>query len=88
MVLQRLDEGRVPEEEVGLLVCLAAMLGPLGSALIRAHWQQLLPWLVTALQPIGRARPDLQPALFASLQEALSEPYGALLCALRWDRTQ
>ena len=88
MVLQRLDEARVPEHEAGLLVCLAAMLGALGPALIRPHWQQLLPWIVTALRPVGRARPDLQPALFSSLQEALSDPYGALLCALRWGRTE
>ena len=83
MVLQRLDEARVPEHEGRLLVCLAAMLEALDPALIRPHWQQLLPWAVAALQPVGRARPDLQPALFTSLQDALSEPYGALLCALR-----
>ena len=88
MALQRLDGARVPEHEAGLLVCLAAMLGALGPALIRPHWQQLLPWMVTALRPVGRAMPDLQPALFSSLQEALSDPYGALLCALRWGRTE
>ena len=58
MVLQRLNEARVPEHEAGLLVCLAAMLGVLDSALVKPHWQQLLPWTMAALRPIGRARPD------------------------------
>ena len=83
-MLQRLNEAREPEHEAGLLVCLAAMLGAMGPALIRPHWQQLLPWTVTALRPVGEARPDLQPALFSTLQEALREAYGALLRALRW----
>ena len=87
-MLQRLDEAREPEHEAGLMVCIAAMLGALGPALIRPHWQQLLPWTLTALRPIGKARPDLQPPLFSTLQEALRESYGALLCALRWGGTE
>ncbi len=59
-----------------LLVCLAAMLGALPAQLVRPQWPQLMTWMVAALQPLGRRRPELQPALLSSLQEALRDPHG------------
>ena len=58
------------------LVCLAGMLGALPAQLVRPQWPQLLPWMVAALQPVGRRRPELQPALLASLQDALRDSHG------------
>ena len=77
--MQRLEEAGEDRSKQSLLVCLAAMLGMLQPQLVRPQWQQLMPWMVSALHPVGRHKPDLQPALFSSLQQALRDPYGMQL---------
>lgn len=74
--MQRLEGRSGQGSGEALLVCLTGMLGTLPAQLVRPQWKQLLPWMVAALQPVGRRRPELQPALLSSLQEALRDPHG------------
>lgn len=75
-IVQGLEDTDGQGSRQALLVCLAAILGALPAQLVRPQWPQLMPWMVAALQPTGRRRPELQPALLSSLQEALREPHG------------
>lgn len=77
--LQRLEEAGEDRSKESLLVCMAAMLGMLEPQLVRPQWQQLMPWMVSALHPVGRHKPELQPALLSSLQQALRDPHGMQL---------
>ena len=77
--LQRLEKAGEPRDQACLLVCLAAMLEALPPQLIKPQWQQLLPWMLAAVQPVSQLRPDVQASLLRSLQEALKDPYGVLL---------
>ena len=79
VLLQRLEQTDEQGDRETLLACLAAMVGTLPQQLVQPQWAQLLPWMVAALQPVGASRPDLQPALLSSLQQALRDPHGALL---------
>ena len=81
-MVQRLEETGGQGSREALLVCLAAMLGALPSQLVRPQWPQLMPWMVAALQPVGRCRPELQPALLSSLRDALGDPHGVHSIAL------
>ena len=76
---QRLEQTGERGGRETLLACLAAMVGTLPQQLVQPQWEQLLPWMVAALQPLGASRPDLQPALLSSLQQALRDPHGVLL---------
>ena len=81
MLSQRLEQSGEQGGRETLLACLAAMVGTLPQQLVQPQWPQLLPWMVAALQPLGASRPDLQPALLSSLQQALRDPHGLLLVA-------